>query len=171
MGEQRRPQFRPTVSMTLEDEVMVSPEPAAGKWGNMSLTPAKLSRRGPVGQFIRNTFIHAAAPPLTPSPASANRGQSIPRNFGSEKSIWGATYHSLLYLPNKVELTTPQHSSPAFLRREQGQWTPTPLMTPECRRRSSTPLMTPEFPEFPYFNSPQHSGRSKGPVLRLSDLL
>merc|ERR1711865_627409 len=158
MGEQRRPQFRPTVSMTLEDEVMVSPEPAAGKWGNMSLTPAKLSRRGPVGQFIRNTFIHAAAPPLTPSPASANRGQSIPRNFGSEKSIWGATYHSLLYLPNKVELTTPQHSSPAFLRREQGQWTPTPLMTPEC-------------PDFPYFSSPQRTGRTKGPVLRLSDLL
>lgn len=167
--EQRRPQFRPTVSLTLEDEAMVSPEPAVGKWANMSLTPAKLSRRGPVGRFIRNTFIHATAPPPTPSPASANRGQSIPRNFGSEKSVWEPTYHSLAYLPNKVELTTPQATSPAFLRRGQGQWTPTPLMTPEFRR-SITPLMTPEFPEFPYF-SPQRSCRSKGPVLRLSDLL
>lgn len=169
--EQRRPQFRPSVSLTLEDEAMVSPEPAARKWANISLTPAKLSRRGPVNQFIRNTFIHAAEPPPTPSPGSANRGQSIPRNFGSEKSVWETTYHSLAYLPNKVDLTTPKASSPAFLRREQGQWTPTPLMTPECRRRSTTPLMTPEFPEFPYFSSPQRSGRSKGPVLRLSDLL
>jgi len=169
--EQRRPQFRPSVSLTLEDEAMVSPEPAVKKWTDMSLTPAKLSRRGPVGRFIRNTFIHASEPPPTPSPASANRGQSIPRNFGSEKSLWETTYHSLTYLPNKVDLTTPKASSPAFLRREQGQWTPTPLMTPECRRRSTTPLMTPEFPEFPYFSSPQRSGHSKGPVLRLSDLL
>jgi hypothetical protein len=74
-------------------------------------------------------------------------------------------------LPNKVDLTTPKARSPAFLRREQAPYTPTPLMTPECRRRSTTPLMTPEFPEFPYFSSPQHSCRSKGPVLRLSDLL
>jgi len=169
--EQRRPQFRPSVSLTLEDEAMVSPEPSAKKWTNMSLTPAKLSRRAPVNQFIRNTFIHAAEPPPTPSPASANRGQSIPRNFGSEKSMWDTTYKPLAHLPNKVELTTPKASTPAFLRREQGQWTPTPLMTPECRRRSTTPLMTPEFPEFPYFSSPQRSGRSKGPVLRLSDLL
>jgi len=169
--EQRRPQFRPTVSLTLEDDVMVTPEPAVGKWANVSLTPAKLSRRGPVGRFIRNTFIHATEPPPTPSPSSANRGQSIPRNFGSEKSLWETTCHSLAYLPNKVDLTTPKASSPAFLRREQGQWTPTPLMTPECRRRSTTPLMTPEFPEFPYFSSPQRSCRSKGPVLRLSDLL
>lgn len=169
--EQRRPQFRPSVSLTLEDEAMVSPEPAAKKWAQVSLTPAKLSRRGPVNPIIRNTFIHALEPPPTPSPASANRGQSIPRNFGSEKSVWESTYHSLAYLPNKVDLTTPKASSPAFLRREQGQWTPTPLMTPECRRRSTTPLMTPEFPEFPCFSSPQRSGRSKGPVLRLSDLL
>jgi len=169
--EQRRPQFRPSVSLTLEDEAMVSPEPSAKKWTNMSLTPAKLSRRAPVNQFVRNTFIHAAEPPPTPSPASANRGQSIPRNFGSERSLWETTCHSLAYLPNKVELTTPKASTPAFLRREQGQWTPTPLKTPECRRRSTTPLMTPEFPEFPYFSSPQRSGRSKGPVLRLSDLL
>jgi len=168
--EQRRPQFRPTVSLTLEDEVMVSPEPAVGgKWANVSLTPAKLSRRGPVGRFIRHTFIHAAEPPPTPSPSSANRGQSIPRNFGSERSLWETTCHSLAYLPNKVDLTTPKTRSPVFLRREQVQWTPTPLMTPEYRQRSLTPLMTP--PEFPYFSSPQRSCRSKGPVLRLSDLL
>jgi len=168
--EQRRPQFRPSMSLTLEDEALVSPEPAVGKWANMSLTPAKLSRRGPVGRFIRNTFIHATEPPPTPSPASANRGQSIPRNFGSEKSVWEATYHSLAYLPNKVELTTPQACSPAFLRRGQGQWTPTPLVTPEFRRQSTTPLMTPEFPEFPFFGPPS-THRSRGPVLRLSDLL
>jgi len=168
--EQRRPQFRPSVSLTLEDEAMVSPEPAMGKWANMSLTPAKLSRRGPVGRFIRNTFIHATAPPPTPSPASANRGQSIPRNFGSEKSVMEGTFHSLAYLPHKVQLTTPKASSPAFLRRGQGQWTPTPLMTPEFRRQSTTPLMTPEFPDFPFL-SPPRSRHSKGPVLRLSDLL
>jgi len=175
--EQRRPQFRPAAPLTLEDSVTSSPEPAVGKWGNMSLTPAKLSRRGPVGRFIRNTFIHATVPP-TPSPSSACRGQSIPRNFGSEKIAWESTYHTSA-CPHRGEPKTPQATrtpvprtpqsastpfrSPAL---RQPQWSPTPLMSPEFCQWSPR-FKTPEFPNL----CPQRNLHSKGPVLRLSDLL
>lgn len=133
--EQRRPQFCPRVSLMLEDEVISSQEPALGKRATVSITPAQMSRRGPVGQFRRHTFIHAVAPPQTPSPASLNRGPSM-------------SSQPLAYFLNKVDLTTPKTRSPEFLRRERGQWTPTILTTPDNRERILTPLMTP--PAFPF---------------------
>lgn len=184
--DQRRPQFRPAAPLTLGDSVISSPEPAVGKmWSNMSLTPAKLSRRGPVGRFVRNTFIHATVPP-TPSPSSACRGQSIPRNFGSEKIVWEAANtptwfreNSSAYLPHRAEPRTPQAThtpaprtphgvttpfrSPAL---RQPQWSPTPLMSPEFCQWSPK-FETPEFPNL----CPHRNHQSKGPVLRLSDLL
>jgi len=133
--EQRRPQFYPTVSLMLEDEVTSSQVPALGKQANTSITPPQMSRRGLVGQFRRHTFIHAVAPPQTPSPASLNRGPST-------------SSQSLTSSPNKMDLTTPKTRSPAFLRQERGQWTPTTLSTPDNRERILTPLMTP--PAFPF---------------------
>lgn len=155
---QRRPQFL-SGPLTLEDSV-TSLGPESG-WTNVSLSPAKLSRRGQVGRLVRNTFIHAAQPLLTPSPAAARRGASLPRDVGSEKSRWEATYHSLAYLPTRVELATPKATpSPAFLR--PGGWSPSQLITPDyCGRGHlhADPL------------SPPRSRRSSGPVLRLADLL
>lgn len=166
--EQRRPLFRPSVSLTLEAEAMVSPEPAVRNQASISLTPAKLSRRGPVIRFVKNTFIHAAAPPQTPSPASANRGQSVPRTFGSEKGSWEPASNLSRSSPYRKELTTPRASSPALLCR--GYRTPTPMTTPECRQWRCEPFDSNRIARTLNLSSPC-SCRSRGPVLRLIDLL
>jgi hypothetical protein len=66
------------------------------------LSPSVLCKDGTVGQIVHNTFIHQAAPPLTPLPGARRRASSLPKDLGSEKNAWETTCHALSFLHQAV---------------------------------------------------------------------
>jgi len=66
------------------------------------LSPSALDKDGRVGSMVQNTFIHAAATPVTPSLGAMKRSRSLPKNLGSERSQWEASCHALSFMSDTV---------------------------------------------------------------------
>jgi len=83
--------FCPDEPLCLEDAAPV-PDAKGGSDRWFPYSPFAINEDGDAGSMVRNTFIHAA-PVLQPS--ASRRSKSLPRDFGSEKSRWEATRHSI----------------------------------------------------------------------------
>jgi hypothetical protein len=65
-----------------------------------SFSPSVVARDGCVGSIalskVQNTFIHSPLPPPTPLRIGASRrARSLPKNVGSDKNTWEATFSAL----------------------------------------------------------------------------
>jgi len=89
-------------------------ECAMPSWSALSPMAADADRC--VGSVIKNTFLHIAPPPaaLREQEWGKRRSRSVPRDFGSAKSLWHATSHAfkLAQSGSSVQQATlqPRHS-------------------------------------------------------------
>jgi len=81
-----------------------------GSLSHWSLTPSKVSQSTCVGGMLQRTFIQLPPPPPTPvngrgtalSSGARRRSLSVPKDFGSPKSVFEDALHSLVYLHRPV---------------------------------------------------------------------
>lgn len=87
------------------DEAVFSGEPVSDvpQSQYFVLSPSALDKDGRIASMVQNTFIHAAATPVTPSLGAMKRSRSLPKNLGSEKSQWEASCHALSFMSDTVE--------------------------------------------------------------------
>jgi hypothetical protein len=104
------------------------------------LSPSALDKDGRVGSMVQNTFIHAAATPVTPLLGAMKRSRSLPKNLGSERSQWEAACHALSFMSDKVDDTKAAENLalivPASPAAAQSPALPSPALT-------ASPLWTP----------------------------
>lgn len=71
--------------------------------GNMSLSPMTLHGDDQGGRTVRNTFIDAGPPPLTPRVGATRRSQSLPKDVGSGKNLSESAWHIHGFRPGPLE--------------------------------------------------------------------
>jgi len=76
-----------------------------------------LGQEGPVGRCpewtsVRSTFIHATLPPSTPPvDGKRRRSQSVPKESGASRDLWGMTLHALSFEPRSIEVEATSYVS------------------------------------------------------------
>jgi len=107
-----RVRFCPDEPLCLEE---AAPPAAPVTSRRFVLSPSTLSKNGSVGSMVQNTFIHAAAAPVTPLPGAAKRSRSLPKNLGSERSDWEASCHALSFMAQPVDAEKGIHEGLALI--------------------------------------------------------